>query len=110
MPACEKVLRQPGLTRLALVSMLRATLAIFLFSVSLIAQAPINGTLKGRVVDPQGLAVENAKVELSAQSGVSRAQTLSNPAGEVGFARVTPGRYKVTVQKAGPSARRGPPE
>ena len=81
--------------------MLRATLAIFLFSVSLIAQAPVNGTLKGRVVDPQGLAVENAKVELSAQFGVSRAQTLSNSAGEFEFARVTPGRYKVTVQKPG---------
>jgi len=81
--------------------MFRAFLATLLFSFALTAQAPVSGILKGKITDPQGLAVENAKVELTSKSGLSDWQNLSNAAGVFEFARLAPGLYKVSVQKPG---------
>jgi hypothetical protein len=67
----------------------------------LLAQAPVTGTLKGRVLDPQGLPVEKARLTLVSKGGGAGTDTDSVGSGIFEFARATPGHYTLSVTKAG---------
>jgi hypothetical protein len=72
-----------------------------LLSLTLYAQTSTHGSLRGRVVDPAGLAAPSAKVSVTNAVTGAEAVTLSGGDGVYQFARLIPGAYRLTVQKAG---------
>jgi len=63
------------------------------------AQTSVHGSLRGRVVDSQGLAIELAKLQIEA--GGERLTLVSGADGTYLFARLRPGVYSLRVEKAG---------
>ncbi|MBV9771008.1 MAG: TonB-dependent receptor [Bryobacterales bacterium] len=59
------------------------------------------GTLRGRVVDPNGATTANAKLTLTDQGTQISRTTVTNGEGEYTFASVTPATYTVTVEASG---------
>ena len=76
--------------------------AFFLLSLPLASYAQINtGGIVGRVTDPSGAVVVNAKLTLdNLQTGV-KVQGSVNQVGDYAFRGLTPGMYKLTVVAAG---------
>jgi hypothetical protein len=65
------------------------------------AQMSTIGSLRGRVVDPTGLAVTEAKVGLVSTMTGGEWATATDSEGSYQFPRVAPGRYRVTAEKPG---------
>jgi len=59
------------------------------------------GQISGQVIDPQGLAVPNVKLQLVSQDTSAVLETDADEAGRYKFLNVPPGRYKVTAQAEG---------
>jgi hypothetical protein len=77
-------------------------LVLFLFScvaVPAIAQSS-SGTLRGRVTDPSGAVVPQAKVTVTGADGKS-AVVATDHQGNFQFTRLAPGAYNVTVEAKG---------
>ncbi len=75
-------------------------LVLFLFScvaVPAIGQTS-SGTLRGRVTDPSGAVVSQAKVTATGADGKS-AVVATDHQGNFQFTRLAPGAYNVTVEK-----------
>jgi hypothetical protein len=70
-----------------------------LAAVSALCQTSVNGALRGRIADPQGLAIEDATISVEAAAGKQTAKSSKD--GEYYFARLRPGRYAVRVEKPG---------
>jgi len=64
-------------------------------------QATINGSLRGRINDPSGAALSGANITLSNVETGSKLVTNSDGAGQYLFARVSPGRYSLAVERVG---------
>lgn len=64
------------------------------------AQSPTSGEIAGHVLDPQGAAVANANVTLTAPSGLVR-ETKTDAGGRYRFPLLDPGLYSLTVQAQG---------
>jgi hypothetical protein len=61
----------------------------------------IGSSLGGRVVDSQGLAIENAKVVVAGEADGSRVETQSGAGGLFQVPLLQPGEYTVSVSKEG---------
>ncbi|MEZ5398387.1 MAG: carboxypeptidase regulatory-like domain-containing protein [Bryobacteraceae bacterium] len=76
-------------------------LSFLALSGALVAQTSIHGTLRGRILDPAGLGVPRAGLTLSSSGTGAEWKGTSDAEGSYQFVRVTPGRYDLTVEKAG---------
>jgi hypothetical protein len=59
------------------------------------------GTLAGRVTDPSGLAVPNARITVTRTDTNSRSETVTSPDGGYTMPALSPGPYQVTAEAAG---------
>ncbi|MCU1325674.1 MAG: TonB-dependent receptor plug [Bryobacterales bacterium] len=92
----------PVAASVAIMSRVRHALPAFLTLTALLqAQVPLSGTLRGHVLDPQGLPVEKAKLSLVSKGGRVATETDSGPAGAFEFSRTIPGHYTLSVMKVG---------
>ena len=66
-----------------------------------LAQSAATGTVSGQVTDQQNSAVPGAVVRLTDLGTNAARNTTSNDAGRYDFANVPPGKYDLTVSKAG---------
>src|SRR5215471_5865073 len=79
---------------------MRSTLCFFLLS-GLAAAQSFQGTLRGRVTDPNAAVVPVAKITVTDEAtGISR-YTLTSDQGEYFFAAVTPGSYTMHAEAPG---------
>src|ERR1700729_2744832 len=77
-------------------------LSIFAFSVLGVASAQtFQGTLRGRVVDPNGAVTSNVRITLTDEGTQVARTTVTNNDGEYTFASLTPSTYSVTVEATG---------
>jgi Carboxypeptidase regulatory-like domain len=76
-------------------------LAAFLSAVPAWAQTANTGLVFGTVTDPAGAVVPDAKVQLNNTDTNETKETNTNSAGQFTFPGVAPGKYKVTITKAG---------
>jgi hypothetical protein len=75
-----------------------------LFSVlvaAVLSAQTFQGTLRGRVVDPNGAVTASAKITLIDEGTQVARSTVTNGDGEYTFASVTPATYTVVVEAAG---------
>jgi TolA-binding protein len=80
---------------------LTAGLALLVALVSVEARAQ-TGILRGKVVDDQGKAIEDAKIEMDFLGGVTRKnETKTNKKGEYTQVGLPPGNYRITASKDG---------
>jgi hypothetical protein len=63
------------------------------------AQVSINGSLRGRVSDPNDAAVAGAALTLTNAATATAQQAVSDERGDYQFARVAPGVYTLTAEK-----------
>jgi Carboxypeptidase regulatory-like domain len=80
---------------------LHRALAIFALLLTSTAFAQIAADLRGRVLDPSGAAIPNARVELTESStSISQATTTSG-SGDYFFTQLNPGSYSLQITAAG---------
>jgi outer membrane receptor protein involved in Fe transport len=77
-----------------------AFLLLALIPISLLAQVT-TGTITGRVTDPSGSAVPNAKVTVTEQNTGVSTQTVTAAGGDYTAPLLKPGTYSVTVRAGG---------
>src|SRR5207237_1386400 len=65
------------------------------------AQTANTGLVLGTVTDPAGAVVPDAKAQLTNVATNEIKEMMTNSAGQFTFPGVTPGKYKVTITKAG---------
>ena len=86
---------------LGLVRVFVATVVIALGSTCLFAQEGTSA-MRGTITDPNGAVVPNATVSLANQeTGIDRRTATTNESGDYVFTSLTPGLYRVTVERAG---------
>jgi len=78
---------------------------VILLSIGLLfgtsAQAQIAANLRGRVLDPSGAGVPNAKVDLTETAKNTHQTTASSSTGDYLFTNLNPGTYSVSVSASG---------
>ncbi|MCC6589206.1 MAG: carboxypeptidase regulatory-like domain-containing protein [Bryobacterales bacterium] len=80
-------------------SLIRSSGAVFLCAFALLAQD--TGSIAGRVLDPQGAAVQTAKISVqNTLTGASR-ETITSSDGNYSVPNVAPGTYSVAAEAAG---------
>ncbi len=79
---------------------MKQLLAIFFFSSLAFAQT-FQGTLRGRVTDPNGSATTNVKVTIIEEATSVNRTTITNDQGEYVFTSVTPGTYTIKAELEG---------
>ncbi len=82
---------------------LKRFLGVSLFALFAVfhALAQISAGLEGRVVDPAGASVANARVVLIEDSTQARRQTVTTGSGDYSFTQLNPGMYTLDVTAAG---------
>src|ERR1700731_102797 len=80
---------------------MRLLLLLSLAALPAVAQTTVYGSLRGTVLDPQGLAVGKASGKLQNRDTGLTVGPLRGIGGEYQFARVTPGSYRLTVEGIG---------
>ncbi|HEV2447607.1 MAG TPA: carboxypeptidase regulatory-like domain-containing protein, partial [Candidatus Sulfopaludibacter sp.] len=80
--------------------MKQLSLALLAAAALLIAQE-FRGTLTGRVTDPSGLGVPNAKIVVIKTDTNTRSETVSGAGGDYTMPFLAPGPYEVTVEISG---------
>jgi hypothetical protein len=76
-------------------------LTLVVLNIARHAQTSTNGTLRGRILDPAGLGVSSARVLLTNSSTGAESTASSDAEGSYQFVRLTPGRYRLVVEKPG---------
>ena len=76
-------------------------LSLFAFTLTASAQVNINGSLRGRISDPSNAALPGATLTLTNEATATTFTTSSDGGGEYQFARVSPGVYRMTIEKDG---------
>lgn len=82
-------------------SILFVLLTVFLWAAPAGAQTANTGLVLGTVTDPAGAVVPEAKVQLTNTDTNESKELVTNSAGQFTFPGVAPGKYKVTIAKAG---------
>jgi len=78
------------------------TAAMFLMlGVTTVSSQSENGKIAGQVIDPQGLGVPNAKVEIINQETSAKRETKTDETGHYAVSDLPPGPYKVAVEVPG---------
>jgi hypothetical protein len=80
---------------------LQRALAAFVLLLVHTAFAQIAADLRGRVLDPSGAAVANARVELTETSTNIRQSTISSSSGDYIFTHLNPGEFSLSVTATG---------
>jgi len=80
---------------------LQRALAAFVLLLVHTAFAQIAADLRGRVLDPSGAAVANARVELTETSTNIRQSTISSSSGDYIFTHLNPGEFSLIVTATG---------
>jgi carboxypeptidase family protein len=75
------------------------TLAVFTHTAS--AQVNIHGSLRGRIIDSSNAALAGVTLTLINEATATALKTTSDSSGEYQFARVSPGMYRMTIEKDG---------
>jgi hypothetical protein len=78
-----------------------ALIVLFVSPAAAPAQVSINGSLRGRVADEKGAFIGGATVILAATATRASESIKTGEDGEYAFPRVSPGRYRLTVEKTG---------
>ena len=78
-----------------------AALAILIFAVPMIAQAPGTGAIKGTVYDPSGLPIAHAHLLVVNESTQASRAVDTAAGGYFAVPLLAPGSYSVTVQQTG---------
>jgi hypothetical protein len=76
-------------------------LAVFLSAGPTWAQTANTAIVLGTVTDPGGAVVPEAKAQITNTATNETKETVSNSAGQFSFPGISPGKYKVTISKAG---------
>ena len=79
---------------------MKLTIAVFLFAALAWGQS-FQGSLRGRVLDPNGAGTPNARLTLTNEATSVPRTTVSDAQGDYDFAAVTPATYTITVEAAG---------
>lgn len=74
--------------------------SVFLF-VFVSAAQTFQGSLRGRIIDPNGAAVASVRLTLTDEATALVRSTISNDSGEYAFPSLTPATYTVTVEAVG---------
>src|SRR5258706_6318738 len=80
---------------------MRKIIVSVLLLAALIYAQSFQGSLRGRVVDPNGASVPVAKITISDEATNLRRTTVTNEQGEYAFAAVTPATYTVMAEAPG---------
>jgi Carboxypeptidase regulatory-like domain len=80
---------------------LHRALAVFVLILAHIAFAQIAADLRGRVLDPSGAAIANARVELIETSTNISRTTFTSSTGDYIFTQLNPGSYSIDVTATG---------
>jgi hypothetical protein len=80
---------------------LHRALAAFALLLASTTFAQIAADLRGRVLDPSGAAVANARVELTETSTNIRQTTITSSSGDYVFTQLNPGSYSIDVTATG---------
>jgi hypothetical protein len=78
-----------------------ASLCFLLSPLTLLAQAPGTGAIRGSVIDPNGHPVSNASVTAENLDTHTRRTAVTDPSGEYSIALLLPGDYKITANADG---------
>ncbi|HKD04904.1 MAG TPA: TonB-dependent receptor [Bryobacteraceae bacterium] len=79
---------------------MKTAVSLFLFSILVLAQS-FQGSLRGRVVDPNGAATPAAKITLTDEATSGARSTISNDQGVYDFFAIVPATYTVEVEAPG---------
>ena len=79
---------------------MKLVISTFLFAVLSLGQS-FQGSLRGRVLDPNASGTPTAKITLTDEATSVPRSTLSDEKGEYNFAAVTPATYTITIEAAG---------
>ncbi len=71
------------------------------FAATLPAQTSIHGSLRGRILDPNGLAIPGVALTLSNAATGAQFKGVTGGDGAYQFPRVAPGRHRLAAEKAG---------
>ena len=74
---------------------------VFVFMTAVGFSQSFQGTLRGRVVDPNGAAASGAVITLIDEATLIKRTALTNDQGDYTFASLTPATYTVEVEAAG---------
>jgi hypothetical protein len=80
---------------------LRHALAALALLLTTTAFAQIAADLRGRILDPSGAAIVNARVELTETSTSIRQATITSATGDYFFTQLNPGSYSLAVTATG---------
>ena len=80
---------------------MKRLLWLYLAMSALVSAQEFRGSLTGRVVDPSGLGVPNAKIIVVKTDTNARAETVSGADGNYTMPALAPGPYQVTAEVAG---------
>ena len=80
---------------------LHRALAVFVLLLTTTAFAQIAADLRGRVLDPSGAAVPNARVQLTETSTSITQATITSSTGDYIFTQLNPGTYSIDVTATG---------
>ena len=69
---------------------------------------PVQGSIHGTVVDPNGTAVAGARVKLARQDPSSDQETQSGDDGQYSFANIAPGPFQLSISAEGFAAKTSP--
>ena len=79
-------------------SLIRVLLFIAINSAIVFAQ--VRGSVQGRVLDPSGASIPNARIELTEAATSIQRQTTSSASGDYSFSDLNPGEYRIDVSAA----------
>src|SRR5215468_8865700 len=73
---------------------------LFISVVSAAALGQVRGVVQGRVLDPSGSSIPNARIELTEAATNIQRQTTSSASGDYSFSDLNPGEYRIDVTAA----------
>ena len=80
---------------------LHRALAVLVLLLAPMAFAQIAANLRGRVLDPSGAAIANARVQLTETSTSITQATITSSTGDYIFTQLNPGTYSIDVTATG---------
>jgi len=80
---------------------MKLAIGISALLISSLAFGQFQGTVRGRVLDPNGATVSGANITLTDEGTSVARKTVTNEAGEYTFASVNPATYTISIEMAG---------
>lgn len=80
---------------------MKTAIALLLSISGALVGQTFHGALRGQVTDPNGSALQNARLVLVEQGTAARRETITSDQGEYVFASLSPGTYRLTAEAPG---------